>query len=215
MVHQTPPAEKRAPLPVEPAGECRWVVPKGARPWMRTSALVIADERLLEHIRAEQALDQLANATALPGIVGQALAMPDCHQGYGLPVGGVVATELKHGVVSPGAVGYDINCGVRLLASDLAEHELLRQQTKLADLLGRSIPSGVGGHDGLDLGRRDLEALLKGGAEWMVDEQGWGEAEDLDVIESGGRIDGADPDAVSARAKDRGLHQVATLGAVL
>ncbi len=213
MVHQTPPAEKRAPLPVEPAGECRWVVPKGARPWMRTSALVIADERLLEHIRAEQALDQLANATALPGIVGQALAMPDCHQGYGLPVGGVVATELKHGVVSPGAVGYDINCGVRLLASDLAEHELLRQQTKLADLLGRSIPSGVGGHDGLDLGRRDLEALLKGGAEWMVDEQGWGEAEDLDVIESGGRIDGADPDAVSAPAKDRGLHQVATLGA--
>lgn len=106
----TPPTAKPGPLPLEPAGECRWVVPKGARPWMRVPGMVLADDRMLAQIRQDLALEQLANATALPGIVGQALAMPDCHQGYGLPVGGVVATELKHGVVSPGAVGYDINC---------------------------------------------------------------------------------------------------------
>src|SRR4029079_18802838 len=104
VVQSTPPAEKPRPLPLEPAGECRWVLPKDARPWMRVPGMVLADDRLLAQIRQDLAIEQLANATALPGIVGMALAMPDCHQGYGLPVGGVVATELKHGVVSPGAV---------------------------------------------------------------------------------------------------------------
>ena len=165
-------AKASAPLRLEPAGECRWRIPKDARPWMRVPGIVVADERLLAQIEGDQTLEQLANATALPGVVGQALAMPDCHQGYGLPVGGVVATDASDGVVSPGGVGYDINCGVRLLTSGLAEHELLRRQAKLADALFKAIPSGVGVRDGLDIDRRELDALLAGGAAWAV-EAGW------------------------------------------
>jgi tRNA-splicing ligase RtcB len=179
---------------------------------MRVPGVVLADERLLAQIRDDQTLEQLANATALPGVVGQALAMPDYHQGYGLPVGGVVATDYESGVISPGAIGFDINCGVRLLSSRLSEHELLRRQVRLADALYKAIPSGVGVRDGLDVDRRDLDALLAGGAAWAV-EEGWGEPEDLDSIESGGRLVEADPDEVGKRAKDRGQNQVATLGA--
>ncbi|HEY3107877.1 MAG TPA: RtcB family protein [Chloroflexota bacterium] len=179
---------------------------------MRVPGVVLADERLLAKIREDQTLEQLANATALPGVVGQALAMPDCHQGYGLPVGGVVATDYETGVISPGAIGFDVNCGVRLLTSGLSEHELLRRQVRLADALYKAIPSGVGVRDGLEVERRDLDALLAGGAAWAV-EEGWGEPEDLDSIESGGRLVEADPGEVGKRAKDRGQNQVATLGA--
>jgi tRNA-splicing ligase RtcB len=178
---------------------------------MRVPALVVADEPLMAQIRSEAALEQLANGATLPGVAKAALAMPDIHQGYGLPVGGVVATDIERGVVSPGAIGFDINCGVRLLATALSEAEVRPRLATLVDALFAAIPTGVGSHGRVPLSEKDLRGVLERGAAWAV-ERGWGDAEDLERLESGGRLHGAGPENVSGHALDRGRRQLGTLG---
>jgi tRNA-splicing ligase RtcB len=196
---------------VEQIGPYLWRIPADAAPGMRVPGLVVADEPLMRGIRADAALAQLANGATLPGIVRAALAMPDIHQGYGLPVGGVVATDAEHGVVSPGAIGFDINCGVRLLRSDVEAAAVASRVPALVDALYTEGPSGVGGRGALSLDARGLARVLEGGAAWAVGE-GHGEAADLEAIESGGRIPGALPDELSSHATERGVRQLGSLG---
>ena len=198
-------------MDVERVGPFLWRIPQDAGKGMRVPALIVADEVLMAHIRTEASLTQLANGATLPGIVKAAMAMPDIHQGYGLPVGGVVATDAAHGVVSPGAIGFDINCGVRLLAADLSADDIGDRLTGLVEALYAAIPTGVGSHGDVTLDPRDLGAVMERGVAWAVG-RGQGLAEDLDRLESHGRIPGADPDGVSARARERGSRQLGTLG---
>ncbi|MGH7308118.1 MAG: RtcB family protein [Candidatus Rokuibacteriota bacterium] len=178
---------------------------------MRVPALVVADEPLMARIRTDASLEQLANGATLPGIVKAALAMPDIHQGYGLPVGGVVATDAERGVVSPGAIGFDINCGVRLLRTDLDVEALHASLPTLVDALYAGIPTGVGSKSPVALSAGELGRAMTGGAAWAV-ERGWGDREDLQHLESGGALPGADPEHVSERALERGRRQLGTLG---
>jgi len=187
-----------------------WELPASQRADMRVPARVFADEVLLEAILADRALEQLQNVATLPGIVDAAIAMPDIHQGYGFPVGGVAATELPDGVVSPGGVGYDINCGVRLLTLPLSVSELGPGRDRLVHEISRSVPAGTGRRGPLLLGA-DLDDVLREGPAALV-ARGIGRADDVDFTESRGRLLGADPAAVSARAHDRGAGQLGTLG---
>jgi tRNA-splicing ligase RtcB (3'-phosphate/5'-hydroxy nucleic acid ligase) len=196
---------------IEQIGPYLWRIPADAAPGMRVPGLVVADEPLMRQIRTDAALAQLANGATLPGIVRAALAMPDIHQGYGLPVGGVVATDAEHGVVSPGAIGFDINCGVRLLRTALEGTAIAPKLGALVDALYGAIPSGVGGRGAVSLDARSLTKVLEGGAAWAVG-AGHGERADLDAIESGGRIPGAVPDSVSSHAIERGVRQLGSLG---
>jgi tRNA-splicing ligase RtcB (3'-phosphate/5'-hydroxy nucleic acid ligase) len=177
----------------------------------RVPARAFADAELIDAIRADDSLVQLQNVATLPGIVGAALAMPDIHLGYGFPVGTVAATELPDGVVSPGGVGYDINCGVRLLVLPLAAAELGRRKEPLVHEISRRVPTGTGRSGGLALQGSQLDAVLRDGPAALV-ERGVGTQADLDHTESGGRLDGADPDQVSDRARTRGADQLGTLG---
>src|SRR5262245_20504024 len=175
---------------------------------MRVPGLVYADETLMAAIRHDAALEQVANAAALPGIVKASLAMPDIHQGYGLPVGGVVATDLAGGVVSPGGVGYDINCGVRLLRTHLVADAVTPRLGPRLDGLAGVIPSGVGSSGRVRLSPRDeRRGPVLRGARWAI-EQGYGEGDDLARIESHGALAGADPEVLSAKAYERGRGQV-------
>ncbi len=190
----------------------RWLVPRGTKPGMLTDALIYTDERLLGDLLKDLSLEQAINVAMLPGIVGRSLAMPDIHQGYGFPIGGVAATlPDEGGVISPGGVGFDINCGVRLLASTLTVDEVRPKIKELVNQLFRDIPSGVGQSGSIRPSYHDLDRLLEDGAAWMV-EHSYGQPEDLDTCEENGAIDDADPAAVSDRAKKRGLSQVGTLG---
>jgi len=178
---------------------------------MRVPARAFADAELIEAIRSDDSLVQLQNVATLPGIVEAALAMPDIHSGYGFPVGAVAATELPDGVVSPGGVGYDINCGVRLLVAPLTAGELGRRKEELVHRIARSVPTGTGSGGGLELGAAALDAVLADGPRALV-ERGIGTPEDLEHTESGGRLHGSDPDEVSERARTRGSAQLGTLG---
>ncbi len=184
--------------------EVLWEIPASARPDMRVPARVFADRELLEAIARDESLVQLQNVATLPGVVGAALAMPDIHQGYGFPVGGVAAMELPDGVVSPGGVGYDINCGVRLLALPLTEAELGSRRETLVHEISRTVPAGAGKES--PLFHVDLDRVLRQGA------QAIGSGEDIERTESQGCLPGADPAAVSDRAKARGRGQVGTMG---
>jgi tRNA-splicing ligase RtcB (3'-phosphate/5'-hydroxy nucleic acid ligase) len=189
-----------------------WEIPTDARADMRVPARLFADPELLGEIQSDQSLDQLQNVATLPGVTGAALAMPDVHQGYGFPVGGVAATEPPDGVISPGGVGYDINCGVRLLALPLEEAELGDTREALVHQISRSVPAGMGRHGRFALRGADLDRVLREGARSMVERHGIGTADDLDRTESGGRLPGADPAAVSERARTRGAGQLGTMG---
>jgi tRNA-splicing ligase RtcB len=185
--------------------ETLWEIPAGARPDMRVPARLFADRELLAAIEQDRSLEQLQNVATLPGIVEAALAMPDIHQGYGFPVGGVAATELPDGVVSPGGVGYDINCGVRLLAAPFSDEELGRRREALVHELSRAIPAGAG-KEKRPVKGMDLDAVLKEGSRVN------GSVEDVERTESEGRLPGADPAAVSQRARERGARQLGTMG---
>ena len=190
----------------------RWLVPRGTKPGMLTEALIYTDESLLQDFLKDLSLEQAINVAMLPGIVGRSLAMPDIHQGYGFPIGGVAATDPHEGgVVSPGGVGFDINCGVRLLSSMLSVEEVKPKIRELVNQLFRDIPSGTGQKGFIPVSYKELDRVLIDGAAWMV-EQGHGRPEDLACCEESGTIDGADPAAVSDHAKKRGLPQLATLG---
>lgn len=189
----------------------RWLVPRGTKDGMRTDALIYADAQLIEHIVKDLSIEQAMNVAFLPGIVGRSLAMPDIHQGYGFPIGGVAATDYKKGVVSPGGVGFDINCGVRLLGSNLQREEVTAKLRELVNQLFRDVPSGVGSEGFVKCSFDDLNQALERGAAWAV-ERGYGEADDVEYCEESGQMDGADPAKVSDRAKQRGRTQIGTLG---
>src|SRR5438552_238757 len=179
-----------------------WELPREGA--MRVPARVFADEEILEAIKLDHSLEQLQNVATLPGIVDAAYAMPDIHQGYGFPVGGLAATELPDGVVSPGGVGYDINCGVRLLALPLTSDELNDRREAFVHEISRSVPAGAGRDGGT---RTDLDRVLREGSRVVAERD-----EDVVRTESGGCLPGGDPAAVSTRARDRGGSQLGTMG---
>lgn len=187
-------------------------IPQEFRPDMRVPARFYADDELLEAALGDKSLDQLVNTATLPGAVKYALAMPDIHQGYGFPIGGVIATELPDGVISPGGVGYDINCGVRLLATHLDEEEIAPYLDELATLLQINCPSGVGRGGTIRLKRHELAQLIEQGSEWAL-RHGYATHMDLERTEENGRFHGADASKVSDRAFKRGADQIGTLGA--
>ena len=198
--------------PLERIDECCWRIPKDYKPGMRVEGRIFADETLLKHIRADQAPEQVANVAFLPGIQMASLAMPDIHWGYGFCIGGVCATDPKQGgVISPGGVGYDINCGVRLLRTNLTFPEIKDQMPKLMDSLYRRIPAGVGEGGPYLFGGKELDRLLAEGAGYLKS-RGWATDADLEHTEANGCLPGADPDKVSQRAKQRGSDQCGTLG---
>ncbi|HZV02665.1 MAG TPA: RtcB family protein [Planctomycetota bacterium] len=201
----------RAKVRFERLDEFRLRIPREGG--MNVDGIVYADERIERLLGEDEALGQVANVAHLPGIVGASLAMPDIHWGYGFPIGGVAAfDEERGGVVSPGGVGYDINCGCRLLQTNVARERLEGRSKDLADLLYRAIPSGVGAsRKDFEIDEGKLRSIMTGGAPWLV-EQGFGRERDLSFIEEGGKLAGAEPAQVSQRAFERGLGQLGTLG---
>ncbi|WP_422930526.1 RtcB family protein [Singulisphaera sp. PoT] len=198
--------------PLEQVGPCQWRIPKSYRDDMRVDGLIFADDKLIEQIKKDQGPEQVANVATLPGIQKASMAMPDIHWGYGFAIGGVAATDPEDGgVVSPGGVGYDINCGVRLLRSDLTWDEVKPRIRTLVDQLFRDIPTGVGQSGNYKFDKPRLRQLMDQGAAYVVN-QGWGTERDLAFTEAGGRLAGADPDRVSDRAYSRGFDQCGTLG---
>jgi tRNA-splicing ligase RtcB len=189
----------------------RWLVPRAAKDGMRTDAVIYASRELLEQILGDLSIEQAMNVAFLPGIVGRSLAMPDIHQGYGFPIGGVAATDWETGVVSPGGVGFDINCGVRLLGGALEKDDVMPRLRELVNQLFRDVPSGTGSEGFVKCSFDELNDVLTAGAAWVV-ERGYGQAEDVEFCEESGAMDGADPARVSDRAKQRGRTQIGTLG---
>lgn len=192
--------------------EYLWEIPKGYRNEMRVPARIYADEELLEAALQDKSVEQLINTACLPGVVKYTLAMPDIHQGYGPPIGGVAAMDIKDGIVSPGAVGYDINCGVRLLRSNLAADQIKPMMGEIMDALYNGVPSGVGRGGDVRLSGKDMDDVLERGAAWAV-AKGYGTKEDLEHTEEKGCLAGARASAVSRKAKERGGDQLGTLGA--
>lgn len=193
-------------------GPCLYEIERRAAAGMRVPARIFADEDLLGQIRRDRSISQLVNVTTLPGIVEAALGMPDMHEGYGFPVGGVAATQLPDGVISPGGIGFDINCGVRLLVSGLREEDVLPSLEPLVHEMSRNVPAGYGRHGRLALTRDEMDGVLRDGCPYLVREHGLGRPDDLALVESGGALAGADPGQVSERAKRRGEDQLGTLG---
>jgi tRNA-splicing ligase RtcB (3'-phosphate/5'-hydroxy nucleic acid ligase) len=188
-----------------------WEIPRDAGLGMRVPGMVFADRGLLEKADRDNALQQVVNVACLPGIVKSSLAMPDIHWGYGFPIGGVAATNVEDGVVSPGGVGYDISCGVRLIKTSLNHGDVKGKLAELVDLLNSSVPKGLGTKGRLHLERREMERMLSRGAIELVG-RGIGWEEDLEAMEEGGWYRGADPTKVSERAFQRGKDQTGTLG---
>lgn len=198
--------------PLEKIDEYRWRIPKSYRQGMRVDGIVYADEKLLKDIRHDKALEQVANVAFLPGIVKASYGMPDIHWGYGFSIGGVAATDIeKGGVISPGGVGFDINCGVRLLRTKLREDEVRPKLKTLVAGLFNTVPAGVGSEGAIKASAKDEKEILVKGSAWAV-KKGFGTEDDLDMTEERGAIEGADPDAVSERAYERGKLQSGTLG---
>jgi len=193
-------------------GPVVWEIPTTFRPDMRVPVRLLADERLLDAALGDESLTQAVNASTLPGLVGHVTVMPDVHQGYGFPIGGVAAARLTDGVVSPGAIGYDINCGVRLLSSSIPFADARPLLGDLASALDAHCPSGVGTKGSVPLTAKELDRVCREGASWAL-KQGWATAEDIACTEENGRIDGADPECISERARQRGRPQLGTLGA--
>jgi len=189
-----------------------WEIPQSYRSDMRVPVRLFATRELLEKVLEDKSLEQAVNAATLPGLVGRVVVMPDMHQGYGFPIGGVAATRFPEGVISPGAIGYDINCGVRLLASSILYEDAEGRLDDLATTLNQYCPSGVGESGAVRLSEADLEQVCKQGARWAL-KKGYATEVDLRRTEEGGRLEGADPSKVSQRARQRGRSQLGSLGA--
>src|SRR3989344_6066998 len=197
-----------------------WEIPKTFRSDMRVPARIYASEKMLESVFKDKSLEQLVNLTTLPGIEKYALVMPDVHEGYGSPIGGVFATRASDplregsseasGIISPGAVGYDINCGVRLLKSDVSADEIKNRLDDLATEIQRNVPSGLGRGRKIKLSVNELDKILENGAQELI-KQGYGKKEDMENCEANGRLEWADANEVSDTAKNRGRDQVGTL----
>ncbi len=188
----------------------RWLLPK--KEGMRVPGLIYANEKMLEHIRMDKTAQQVANVAYLPGIVGKSMAMPDIHWGYGAPIGGVAGMDLETGVIAPGMIGYDVNCGVRLLRTNLTKQDIQDKLPVLISALYADIPSGVGSTGKLHLSKQEVKAVLKNGSLWAL-KQGYGTKKDIEHTEEEGCLEKADPDKVSAHAIERGREQLGTLGA--
>src|SRR5512135_3374718 len=185
-----------------------WITPHGR---MRVPAIIFASEALMRDMD-DKVYEQVTNVATLPGIVAASYAMPDAHWGYGFPIGGVAAFDPEHGgVISAGGVGFDISCGVRLLTTGLKRGDIEPLKMTLADALFTSVPAGLGSKGRLSLTPREMDAMLFGGARWAVDE-GYGTAADLERVEERGRMPGAEPEAVSERARERQRQEMGTLG---
>lgn len=193
-------------------GPYLWEIPTSFDPGMKIPVRLYADAELLEDALGDASLMQAVNVASLPGLTGYVVVMPDVHQGYGMPIGGVMAAPLPSGIISPGAVGYDINCGVRVLGSELALAEIEEDLPALANALYRNCPSGVGEKGSVPLTHHELDQVCRQGAEWALRE-GYATEDDLARTEEFGRLAGAEVAAVSARAKERGRLQLGTLGA--
>jgi len=198
-------------IPVRQINDFTWEVPREAKPGMRVPGLVFASADLMEQILKDKSLEQVANVAMLPGIVKASMAMPDIHWGYGAPIGSVAAMDLHEGMIAPGLIGYDINCGVRLVRTSLMESEVRPVLKPLIAQLFQEVPCGVGRGGDIRFGPNELKALVVQGAEWVI-RRGFGVPEDIAHTESHGRLDGADPDSVSEKAYERGKDQVGTLG---
>ena len=197
---------------LEQIGPFTYQIPSSWRPDMRVPARILGDRAILEAASADRSLEQLVNTACLPGIVNYALAMPDVHQGYGFPIGGVAATAAPDGVISPGGVGYDINCGVRLLGTHLLREEILPHLDELISALYTHCPSGVGKGGPIRLRDKELRQVLERGARWAL-QRGLATDSDLERTEGDGCLAGADAGCVSERALERGRDQIGTLGA--
>jgi tRNA-splicing ligase RtcB len=196
---------------IKQVNQYEWEIPTGFREDMRVPVRIFVSEALLEQATEDKSLQQAVNASTLPGLVSRVVVMPDMHQGYGFPIGGVAATSYPDGVISPGAIGYDINCGVRLLASHIEHEEAKPHIDDLATALNKNCPSGVGQSGHLNLSIKEVERVCANGSRWALKE-GYATRDDLRHTEDGGNLEGANPDKLSGRAKDRGRPQVGTLG---
>jgi tRNA-splicing ligase RtcB len=202
---------KREEIPLEKIDDCMWRIPQ-YKPGMRVPGMVFANKNLLEKMQTDRTLWQCTNVAHLPGIYKYAVTLPDGHEGYGFPIGGVAATDYEEGVISPGGVGYDINCGVRLLTTTFSEKDVRPRLSQLASAIFDNVPSGLGSRrKDFILSSGDLDRLVVEGVHWLI-ERGLGWAEDADHCEEGGCMKNADPGKVSVTAKKRGLTQIGTLG---
>jgi len=197
--------------PLQKLNDYKWLIPKNYKRGMRVPGIIYVSPEMLQKIRQDQAPEQVANVATLPGIVKYSLAMPDIHWGYGFPIGGVAAMDTQTGVISPGGVGYDINCGVRLLRTNLTVSDIKPYLQRLIDIIYRNVPAGVGEGGKIRVSGAELNEVMQEGAKWAV-RRGFGWNEDLERIEEGGAMKGADPSKVSPRAKERGRPQLGSLG---
>lgn len=197
-------------IKIKKINDYKWELEKGQQ--MNVPGILYADEKMLGDIRQDESLKQVRNVATLPGILNASLAMPDIHAGYGFPIGGVAAFNIKNGIISPGGVGYDINCGVRLLRTDLEKSDIEKTIDKLVDEIFRNVPSGVGSHrKDIRFSEKELKRVSVGGAKEIA-AMGFGIEDDLQRTEEGGAVEGADPECVSQRAMERGRDQIGTLG---
>jgi len=197
--------------PLRRIDDFRYEIPKSYKPQMRTSGLIFIDEPMVRQLRQDQAAEQVANVATMPGIVGPSMAMPDIHWGYGFPIGGVAAFDYAEGVISPGGIGFDINCGVRLLRTDLTESDVRPKLKELVDTCFHNVPSGVGEGGLVKVSRADLGRLTTEGVAW-AEEKGFAWPEDRDHIEARGCLADAEFEKVSEKAIARGKDQVGSLG---
>ena len=198
--------------PLERVDEFRWKIPKSYKKMMKVDGIIIASEHMIEDIKKDNAPEQVANVATLPGIIRASYAMPDIHWGYGFPIGGVAAFDYDEGIISPGGVGYDINCGVKMLRTELMLKDVQPKIKGLIDMIFHEVPSGVGSEGKIKLNKNDLNNVLNEGAKWAI-ENGYGWEEDLERIEENGKIKFADSSKVSEKAKSRGAPQLGSLGA--
>jgi tRNA-splicing ligase RtcB len=196
---------------LEKIDDYRWRIPDHYKYGMKVPGIIYAHEKMVPDIIADQAPEQVANVACLPGIIKNSLAMPDIHWGYGFPIGGVAATDVSNGVISPGGIGYDINCGMRLLKTDLMLEEVRPKMAELVEALFNSIPTGVGKSGKINLDDKSMRSVMVKGAKWAV-ENGYGTKKDLEFTEGKGYMEGADPSVISDRAIKRGHDQLGTLG---
>src|SRR5690554_4825450 len=197
-------------LSFEKVSDYCWEIPKSGG--MRVPARIYVSREMLDDIKSDESPKQVANVAHMPGIVKASLAMPDIHWGYGFPIGGVAAFDRTEGVISPGGVGFDINCGVRLITTPLTEADLAGKKRELIEALFSVVPTGVGARSAMRVSNKELTDIMVNGARWTV-ERGLGTPEDLARCEEEGAMPGADPDSVSAKARQRGMPQIGTLGA--
>ena len=199
-------------VPLEKLTDYTWRIPQKYKPGMRVPGLVLSDDELIDKMKTDRTLDQCANVAHLPGIYKYSITLPDGHEGYGFPIGGVAATDYEEGVVSPGGVGYDINCGVRLLTTNLSEGDIRPKLAELATTIFNNVPAGLGSRrKDLRVTTKELDQVSREGVPWIVG-RGLGWKEDVEHCEEGGCMETADPNKVSSTAKNRGVTQLGTLG---